>query len=180
MTVYYVIPCQDNCCACPPVPSTGKPPSAYSITIPSCPADCSCGGPGEAPLPGCGCSTPMGQTYELPYSTLLSVPTFTCVYTGTFGHWSFTLTITNVAPDTRSWQLVAGTDAGCSQPNGVFAGGFWVWGLEQTLPNLAVAQCNAQTLFLGQDAFDCYCDFVITIGPGSGVFGPPITVTPIP
>jgi hypothetical protein len=35
ITVYYVtVPCQDNCCACPPVPSTGLPPRAYSVTFP--------------------------------------------------------------------------------------------------------------------------------------------------
>jgi hypothetical protein len=176
MTIYYVLPCTDNCCACPPLPSTGNPPSAYQFTVPSLPAGCT---PPNIFKPGCDCASQMGQTYEIPYSALLSVPTYRCVYTGTFGHWTYTLTITNIAPDSREWVLTAGTDSSCAEPVGVFAGGFWVWGLEQTLPNLAVAQCNAQTLVLGQDAFDCFCSLHIVIGGGS-FSGPSITVTPIP
>jgi hypothetical protein len=176
MTIYYVSPCIDNCCACPPLPSTGKPPSAYQFTVPSLPAGCT---PDNIWKPGCDCYSQMGQTYEIPYSSLLSVPTYRCVYTGTFGYWTYTLTITNIAPDSREWLLTAATNSSCSEPEGVFSGGFWVWGLEQTLPNLAISQCNAQTLILGQDAFNCFCSLHIVIGGGS-FSGPSINVTPIP
>jgi hypothetical protein len=88
------------------------------------------------------------------------------------------LTITNIGPDSRSWVLTAATNSSCAEAEGVFSGTFWAWGLEQTLPNLAIAQCDAQTLILGVDSFDCFCSLKIVIG-GGGFSGPSITVTPI-
>jgi hypothetical protein len=175
MTVYYVsLPCQDNCCACP-----GPPPSAYQLTVPSCPADCICGGSSWDYDPSCGCASQMGITYELPYSTALSVPTYRCVYTATFGHWTWALTITNISPDTRSWVLTAITDGGCAHEGGTFYGTFWVWGYEETSANRAIQPCDAKTLVLGGDSFDCFCSLTIGIG-GGGFSGPSISVSPIP
>jgi len=166
MTVYYVsVPCGDNCCACPSIPSTGNPPSAYKITFPSIGSDCADHPIGV--LPGCDCAFVSGQTFELPYNSLLSVPTYRCVYSGTIGYWGFSLTITNISPDARQFDFVAGTSSACALPNEVAAGGFFGCSVQASGPNLAISQCGEISLYPTFDAFNCYCGLVIQIGGNS-------------
>lgn len=162
------------------MPSTGLPPRAYTVTFPYIPGNCNSAGFPNTEMPECDCGFVSGQTFEMPYSSLLSIPTYTCVYTLQVGYWTFTLTISNISPDARQFEFFAGTQGSgpCASPAGVTAGGFFEGVVQASGANLAISPCQAATFPYVYDAFNCFCDLVINISGPSGD-GFPLTVTPI-
>jgi hypothetical protein len=176
MTVYYVIPCSFNCCACPPLADTGNPPSAYQVTFP---AVCGDGASPGNTYPNCNCSYVSDATFELPYVAVESEATYICQYTLTVDNWTFSLTITNIGPDIRQYAFRAGTGGACDNGVGVTSGGFFSGVGFVEGANEAIKPCEAINITLDEDVFDCYCDLVITIGPGPPPPFPTLSFTPI-
>jgi len=97
-----------------------------------------------------------GLTVELPYNPLQSVATYRCSYSLQNGPWVYALTITNLSPDHRQFQLA------------VFCNGaqliFGVMDVEGA--NEAINACEGGTMsLLGCADCGCLCRVVIPPDP---------------
>lgn len=171
MTVYYVVPCANNCCACPPT-STGMPPRQYKVVFPPLANPASPQYPPNATNPtDCHCGFVSGGTFELNYDAEESVAGYVCSYTLTIQDWELALTITNIGPNIREFYFQAADGSACVAYGGdfsiVLAGQTYVEG-----PFEAMNACEGVSLTLDLDNQDCNLELL-------GNPYPTITCTPI-